>query len=139
MQAISLNNTSSSIVDKIYNEAYALLLESRNYMVYALPAVKKNLSPEERLEVTFQSTRLTSRVLEMISWLLAQKAVQGGEMSRIEAKKQGFAISNDDVCRFSEGEQSEALPLGLRQLLERSERLYARLARLDAMELAEAA
>jgi regulator of CtrA degradation len=131
--------STASIIDRIYNEAYSLLIESRNYMVYALPAVKKDLSAEDRLEVTFQSTRLTSRVLEMISWLLAQKAVQSGEMSREESKNQGFSITNDDVCRYSEGEQSAALPLGLKQLLERSANLYARLARLDGMALAEAA
>jgi 2-oxoglutarate dehydrogenase E1 component len=56
-----------------------------------------------------------------------------------ESKNQGFSITNDDVCRYSEGEQSAALPLGLKQLLERSANLYARLARLDGMALAEAA
>jgi regulator of CtrA degradation len=120
-----------SPVERMYNEAYSLLLETRNYMTYIAPQLRSEMAPEDRLFVTYQSTRLTSRLLEMMSWLMAQKAIHGGEMTREQAREQGFTISNDDVCRFDEAEQSNILPEGLRSLLERSERLYSRLLRLD--------
>jgi regulator of CtrA degradation len=121
------------LVEKIYDEAYALLLETRNYMAYVAPSVRKAMAPEDRLFVTYHSTRLTSRLLEMMSWLMAQKAILGGEMTAGEAREQGFVISNDSICSFDESEQSGVLPQGLRTLLSRSRSLYERLERLDGM------
>ncbi len=135
----TFQNNAVSMIDRIYDEAYGLLIEARNYMVYAMPAVKKSLEADARLEVTYHSTRLTTRLLEMISWLLAQKAVHNGEMTWDDARAQGFSITNDDVCRVHEAEQSEHLPLGLKTLLERSAGLYNRLTRLDGMVSAKLA
>lgn len=131
VKTTNTNNISAFPLDRIYNEAYGLLIESRNYMSYILPEVRGKMAPEDRLFVTYQSTRLTSRLLEIMSWLLAQRAVASGEMSVSEAQQQGFSISNDSTCQFDEAETSLILPEGLRDLLERSTNLYIRLARLD--------
>ncbi len=127
------------LVEKIYDEAYALLLETRNYMAYVAPSLRDTMIPEDRLFVTYHSTRLTSRLLEMMSWLMAQKAIHGGEMTHAEARTNGFTISNDSICGFDESEQSGTLPQGLRSLLSRSKSLYERLQRLDGMMVAKAA
>lgn len=122
-----------SLLDRLYDDAYGLLIESRNYIAYVLPMAREGLSIESRLQTTYHSTRLTTRLLEIMSWLLAQRAVHRGEMSLREAREQGFVISNDTTCQFHDAEASEELPGGLRALLERSNALYSRLYRLDAL------
>jgi regulator of CtrA degradation len=122
-----------SLVDRLYDDAYSLLIEARNYIAYVLPMAREGLSVEARLQTTYHSTRLTTRLLEIMSWLMAQRAVQRGEMSLRDARAQGFIISNDATCQFQDEEMSESLPSGLRMLLERSNALYNRLHRLDAL------
>ncbi len=122
-----------SLIDRLYDDAYALLIEARNYIAYALPMAREGLSVESRLQTTYHSTRLTTRLLEIMSWLLAHRAVHRGEMSLKDAREQGFVISNDATCQFQDDEMSEALPGGLRALLERSNALYNRLYRLDTL------
>jgi regulator of CtrA degradation len=128
-----------SLVDRLYDDAYALLIESRNYIACVLPMTRQDLAVEARLQTTYQSTRLTTRLLEIMSWLLAQRAVQRGEMSLRDARAQGFVISNDPTCQFQPAETSDILPQGLRILLEQSNALYNRLYRLDALTAKAAA
>jgi regulator of CtrA degradation len=128
--------TGNIFIDKMYDDVYAMLLETRSYMAYIAPIIKKNLAAEERLFVTFQSTRLTSRLLEMMAWLMAQKAIHNGELTTDDARAQGFCISNDTVCAYHDDEDAEVLPQGLKSLLTRSAQLYSRIARLDAASMA---
>lgn len=128
-----MTGTPISLLDRTYNDAYSLLLEARNYMANILPVVREGLDAEARLHTTYHSTRLTTRLLEIMSWLLAQKAVQRGDMTLTESRAQGFVISNDATCQFQDGELSDMLPAGLRSLMERSHALYLRLARLDGL------
>ena len=120
------------LLDNTYKDVHELLFEAKNYIKFVMPNQRQEASPANRLEMTYHATRLTSRLLEMMSWLLAQRAVQRGEMTIEDSQKMGFVITNDDVCRFQAEEVSESLPDGLRILLKRSNDIYVRLARLDA-------
>jgi regulator of CtrA degradation len=121
------------LLDKVYDDVYALLLEARGYMAYIAPMLRERMQPDDRLFVTYQSTRLTSRLLEMMSWLMAQKAIHNREISALEARNQGFIISNDAICGRSDEETSTTIPEGLRSMLKRSATIYERLARLDGL------
>ncbi len=121
------------ILDKTYDETFALLMETRGYIKNILPIVREEMDLAIRIKTTYQSSRLTSRLLEMVSWLMAQKAIHNREMTRQESIAQGFIISNDSVCMIEKDEQCEELPQGLRDLLGRSAALYERLMRLDTM------
>ena len=101
---------------------------------------RRNLSPLRRLfpflwpyrlQISYESMRVTSRLTQVMAWLLAQKAVHAGEMSREQAASDDFALSGGEICTDPSGPDNEALPEGLRSLLERSHRLYMRVARLD--------
>jgi regulator of CtrA degradation len=68
-----------------------------------------------------------------MAWLLAQKAVQAGEISPVAAAA-AYRLSEDDMCLLEGGaETTAALPEGLRDLLERSRALYVRVTRLDTL------
>jgi len=116
-----------------YDETMALLIEARNYIAFHESTDHRNFPPRVRLQISYESMRVTSRLTQAMAWLLAQKAVHAGELSREEAASEAYALSGGAVCADPAGSDNEELPQGLRSLLERSHRLYARVARLDEM------
>ena len=75
--------------------------------------------------------RLTTRLMQMASWLLLQRAVNNGEMSRdqVLSEKNKVRLDGFNVDRNAPGWHD--LPEGFRDLVERSLRLQNRIALLD--------
>ena len=75
--------------------------------------------------------RLTTRLMQMASWLLLQRAVNNGEMSRdqVLAEKNKVRLDGFNVDRNAPGWGD--LPESFRDLVERSLRLQNRIALLD--------
>jgi regulator of CtrA degradation len=75
--------------------------------------------------------RLTTRLMQIASWLLVHRAVKEGEMSLAQASKEKAKV------KLSAGEHSDEqniklLPERLRLLIARSKSLQAAVRRLDA-------
>lgn len=117
----------------------ALLVEARNYIAYQEAVDNRGLPPNVRLQVSYESMRVTSRLTQAMAWLLAQKAVHAGEMTLEQMASDEYALAGGDICADPSGPENEELPPGLRSLLERSHLLYSRVARLDEMVRREAA
>lgn len=115
-----------------YDETMALLVESRNYVANRIEIDQRPMSVSLRLQVSFESMRLTARLTQMMAWLLAQKAVHAGEIAMEELASDRFALGGDDICRNNDGATRDDMPDRLRRLLARSYELYLRIARLDA-------
>jgi len=77
--------------------------------------------------------RLTARLTQAMAWLMTQRAVHEGEISRREAADPKWRLSGQAVCREVAECNLVRLPRGLRSLLERSFDLYRRIERLDAL------
>jgi regulator of CtrA degradation len=75
--------------------------------------------------------RLTTRLMQVASWLLVQRAVREGDMAPDAACEDRYRLSAEDVCRASGEAAGEDLPSELLVLLDRSERLYERVRHLD--------
>lgn len=116
-----------------YDEAMTLLVESRNYVAYLSDADQQRMAPGARLQVSFESMRLTSRMTQVMAWLLAQKALHAGEITLSELASERFALGGEKICANNESAHCPDLPLRLRGLLNRSHNLYERIARLDAL------
>ena len=83
--------------------------------------------------------RLTSRLTNMMAWLLVQRAVHQGELTREEFRDDdSWRLGGAEICLQEPEVDPELLPPYLYDLLRRSERLYSRIARLDGMVAAEA-
>ena len=108
-----------------------MLIEARNYVAYHEAADQRTLAPHARLQVSYESLRVTSRLTQVMAWLLAQKAVHAGELTVEQVATDEYALSGGQVCTDPSGPENEALPNGLRSLLDRSHRLYTRVSRLD--------
>ncbi len=131
--------TATRFFGKTYDETMSLLLASRDYLAAAQPADAIGLKPIDRLRVNCEAMRLTTRLTQIMAWLLAQRAVFAGEMGRAQAASDEFRLAADAVC-LGEGDVAEnVLPMRLRELLDQSRRLYVRVARLDELSRRAAA
>jgi regulator of CtrA degradation len=129
----------TAFFDRTYQEAFALLREARDYLAYCHERDVKALEPFDRLRFSCESTRLTARLTDIMAWLFVQKAVAAGEISIQEAAEEPHRLLRRPVCLDEGGVGEEGLPRGLRSLLERSHKLYLRIARLDELVAREAA
>ena len=116
---------------KTYGEAVDLLVEARDYLAHREPIDREMLAPIERLKFCCETMRLTARLTQIMAWLLAQRAVHAGEISQQDALCDHRALADLDICM--EGEEASAMPRRLTNLLDRSHRLYVRVARLDEL------
>lgn len=93
----------------------------------------KLLDRSKSLAYATESMRLTTRLMQLASWLLLQRAVNDGEMTLAQAAadKHKVRITRQDIATAPE--VYSALPARLRELCERSLRLQARILHLDTM------
>lgn len=115
-----------------YDEALDLLVEARNYVEYKVPAFKYSRNPPDRMAMTKETMRLTSRLTQVMAWLMAERAMHEGEIDSDEFVKDKYRIEGHAVClRRAIDDMGDDLPDGLSDLLERSYLLYRRVMRLD--------
>ena len=109
----------------------ALVEETATYLDGPGRQQSKKLERAAALAYATESMRLTTRLMQLASWLLLHRAVKEGEMSLAQAregKEQGQALG----CRFHDPTNLELLPPTLRDLIARSQKLYGKVRRLDA-------
>jgi regulator of CtrA degradation len=85
------------------------------------------------LAYAVESMRLTTRLMQIASWLLLQRAVNEGELTRAEASSENRRIHLSRRDAASTDEVLAALPRRLCELIESSLRLQARIRHLDGL------
>ncbi|MFV3073098.1 DUF1465 family protein [Niveispirillum fermenti] len=126
-------NGPTAFFNRTYDETMSLLLEARNYVAYQEAADQRSLPPAVRLQASYESMRVTSRLTQVMAWILAQKAVHAGELTQEQAVGDDYALSGGHICSDPSGPDNLALPPALRSLLQRSHGLYMRTSRLEDM------
>ena len=121
----------SSQFKALYSEGMALVEETASYLDGPGRAASKVLPRMASVLYAAESMRLTTRLMQMASWLLLQRAVNNGEMSRdqVMSEKSKVRLDGFNVDRNAPGWLD--LPEGFRDLVERSLRLQNRIALLD--------
>lgn len=120
-----------SPIDRTFDEGVALTLEARNYIAFHEQADKKGMNLPDCLHVGYHHTRVSARLIQIMTWLLAMKAVNSGEITREQFQAPAFALGGGPECTDESGPELADLPQGLRSLLDRTYKLYMRVARLD--------
>jgi regulator of CtrA degradation len=118
---------------KTYNEARQLLEEARGYFAALEPLERRDLPVAERLKHCTETMRMTARLTQIMAWLLMQRAVHEGEITRDQALADTATLADVAVCMEPAEAEWKGLPSRLVGLLDRSERLYFRVARLDEL------
>ena len=90
----------------------------------------KLLDRATSLAYATESMRLTTRLMQLASWLLLHRAVNEGEMSLAQANKERMRIKLPADERPEEA--TRALPARLGDLIARSKKLKDQVRRLDA-------
>lgn len=116
---------------KAYDETMDLMVEARNYMAYVETRERKRRRLDDGLRMTCEALRVTSRLTQVMAWLMLQRAVEEGEIAAEEAFSEENRLSGMDVCADLTHAEDEALPDGLRSLMDRSFSLYMRVARVE--------
>ena len=119
------------LVDSLYVEAMVLADEARGYFDDGGRADREALSPMERVAFSCESLKVTTRLMHIIAWLLTQRAIDAGELTRREAldpsRRLGAAPVTDSAV-FAK------LPDPARAMIAASADLHRRVARLDAAQ-----
>lgn len=124
--------TTITFFDRTYDEAFSLLVEARDYLADRRE-VPELLAPQIQLIASCETMRLTSRLVQVMAWLLVQKAVHAGEIEPEDADAPQRRLGGREICAEPGPWDTSALPRRLRALLDRSHALYNRVARLDEM------
>lgn len=122
-----------NLVDKTFAEGVALTVEARNYIAFHEQADRRTLDLQGCLHVGYHHTRVSARLIQIMTWLLAMKAYLADEITQEQLMSPQFALAGGSECLDPSGPELENLPAGLRGLLERSYHLYSRVQRLDDM------
>ena len=125
----------SELFDRTFAEGMALVEEAAEYLDGAGRQQSKLLSRNAALAYAGESMTLTTRLMQVASWLLVQRAVRQGDMTPDEARQPRYrlgakAASPASVLPAPTG-ASEPLPAGLRELADRAARLFERVTHLD--------
>ena len=120
----------SELFDRTFQEGMDLVEETAAYLDGAGRQESKLLSRNAALAYAAESMRLTTRLMQVASWLLVQRAVKEGDMAPEAACEDRYRLAAQESV--GRGEGAADLPGGLTSLLDRAERLYERVRHLDA-------
>jgi regulator of CtrA degradation len=129
----------SELFQRTFQEGMDLVEETASYLDGSGRQSSKLLSRNAALAYASESMRLTTRLMQVASWLLVQRAVREGDMAPDAACEDRYRLSAEEVCRGSAEASIEDLPPELLLLLDRSERLYERVRHLDRRMYVEGA
>ena len=120
----------SELFERTFAEGMQLVEETAAYLDGAGRKESKLLSRNAALAYAGESMKLTTRLMQVASWLLVQRAVREGDMAVNEAAQDRYRVRPEQP-RNEGGDGGEPLPYGLLELLERSARLHERVLHLD--------
>lgn len=119
-----------AFVRRTYVETLDLMVEARNYLgLRGPPPARSTGDAVAGLRQSCEALRVTARLTSVMSWLMMQRAIQGGEIDEDAALAGGAWLDDDPVC-LAETDDPH-LPSGLQCLLRRSLLLYVRVARIE--------
>jgi len=121
----------SQVFADLFRDGMALVEETATYLDGAGRQESKKLERMAALAYATESMRLTTRLMQLASWLLLHRAVKEGEMSLAQANKEKTKVKLTAGEAGSE-ESMKLLPERLRALIERSKALQTDVRRLDA-------
>lgn len=122
----------SEVFERTFKEGMVLVEETAAYLDGPGRAASKRLDRLGALAYAGESMRLTTRLMQVASWLLVQRAVRDGEMAMTEARSDKYRFTQRDRADQQVYNGASGLPDPLKGLMGRCEMLYERVRRLDA-------
>ncbi|MBN9004521.1 MAG: DUF1465 family protein [Rhizobiales bacterium] len=121
----------SAAFTALFREGMDLVEETAAYLDGDGRTEAKTLERSVSLTYATESMRLTTRLMQLASWLLLHRAVKEGEMTLVQANREKTKVKLTAADPGPE-DMITKLPEQLRDLITRSMNLQARVRRLDA-------
>jgi regulator of CtrA degradation len=121
----------SQVFATLFRDGMALVEETASYLDGAGRQESKKLERAAALIYATESMRLTTRLMQLASWLLLHRAVKEGEMTLAQASKEKSKVRLAS-CEPGDAKSLAQLPTKLQELIKRSTKLQGEVRRLDA-------
>ena len=122
----------------LYDEGMGLVEQAADYLDGEGRAAAKGLSRVGATLYAAESMRLTTRLMQIASWLLLQRAANSGEMTRDQVATEKSKVRLDTASAQGDAAGWSELPDAFRAIVEHSLRLQALVRRMDAEIYGEA-
>ena len=122
---------SSQVFATLFRDGMALVEETASYLDGSGRQESKKLDRSAAMVYATESMRLTTRLMQLASWLLLHRAVKEGEMTLAQASKEKSKVRLA-ACDPGDAKSIALLPGRLQELIGRSVRLQGEERRLDA-------
>ena len=115
----------------LYQEGMGLVEQAAEYLDGKGRLEAKKLSRTAATLYAAESMRLTTRLMQVASWLLLQRAANSGEMTRDQVASEKSKVRLDTASAHEEALGWNELPRDFLDLVTRSLRLQALVRRMD--------
>src|SRR5579884_231213 len=110
---------------ELFREGMTLVEETATYLDGVGRQESKKLARAAALAYATESMRLTTRLMQLASWLLLHRAVKEGEMSLSQASREKSKVKLG-AADGHDPHNLQLLPATLRELIERSHKLQGK-------------
>lgn len=133
-QIATARDITPDLIDALYLEAMLLAEEAREHFSNSnIEAIAETfLAPVRKVELSCESLKVTTRLMQAIAWLLNRKAYFAGELTEIQLRNQSRMLGNANI---SDPDVILTLDPQSRYLVHASQELFARLQRLEARQI----
>ncbi|WP_243374755.1 DUF1465 family protein [Microvirga solisilvae] len=127
------NFVGSEAFSALFQEGMELVEETAAYLDGPGREESRHLKREASVAYASESMRLTTRLMQVASWLLLQRAVAEGEITPDQAQAEKARVRLNSHETSTTLVDYEALPLRLRELIGLATRLHARILHLERL------
>ncbi len=132
--AIGPRIVASGGFDALYREGMGLIEEVAAYLDGDGRSESRGLPREASFVYATESMRLTTRLMQLASWLLLQRAVNEGELSARDARNEKEKVRFSATPSDRGGPGFGDLPQRLLDYIGRGDRLFDRVQQYDRLE-----
>jgi regulator of CtrA degradation len=124
-------HTPQALLNQTLQEAQILLQATHEYIKWQAPIDVEDMGPRNTFRVSCEAMRVTIRMTQVITWLMLQKSILSGEVTKEEVLSEAYRVLRGKTCTESHTEEDLTIPSRLRELLLESRIFYFRILRLD--------
>ena len=117
------------MVESLYTQSLLLAEDARDYFDEAGRVERASLAPLERVWLSCESLKITTRLMQIMGWLLTQRLVQAGELEEINVSKSQRRLG---IGPLTEQQIFSSMPVRARYLITMSIALHQQVERLGA-------
>jgi len=118
----------------LYREGMSLIEEVAAYLDGDGRTESRSLPREASFVYATESMRLTTRLMQLASWLLLQRAVNEGELTPENARAEKEKVKFSATPNERGGPGYSAIPERLRAFIAQGDRLFERVQQFDKLE-----